>query len=146
MELWDEIKALSNLPKCSCGAIQEIQKSEENQKLLQLLMGLNENYTIVRGNILMMKPLPSVKEAYSLLIQEEKQREVCAAMQCVPDAISMNVGSSNNISKHFQKITNQMEEELICSVTTVKDQDMSKKGASNYMAILIILRVSRIGK
>lgn len=44
-------------------------------------MGLDEVYTIVRGNILMMNPLPSMDQAFSLLIQEEKQREFRPTVQ-----------------------------------------------------------------
>ena len=43
---------------------------------MQLLMGLNESYNTVRSNILMMTPLPNVRQAYSLLVQEEMQRQV----------------------------------------------------------------------
>lgn len=39
-------------------------------------MGLNDAYSSVRSNILMISPLPSVNQAYSLLIQDEKQREI----------------------------------------------------------------------
>lgn len=74
--LWDEIQTLCNLPKCSCGASQELYKLEEGQKLIQFPMGFNESYVVVRGTILMMKPLPSVRKAYTLLIQEENQREI----------------------------------------------------------------------
>ncbi|KAH7679687.1 Zinc finger CCHC-type protein [Dioscorea alata] len=88
--LWDEIQTLCNLPQCSCGASQELHKLEEGQKLMQFLMGLNESYTVVRGTILMMKPLPSVRQAYSLLIQEEKQREIGSGGQFTSDVVSFN--------------------------------------------------------
>ena len=39
-------------------------------------MGLNDSYYAPRGNILMIPPLPSIPNAYALLMQEEKQREV----------------------------------------------------------------------
>ena len=70
-------------------------KFDEDQKLIQLLMGLNETYTTVRGNILMMRPLPTVRQAYSLLIQEEKQREICSISHYLPKAVSLNVGTNN---------------------------------------------------
>lgn len=75
-KLWDRIQSLRSLPSCSCGKSQDWQKFEEEQRLIQFLMGLNEQYSSVRGNFLMMKPLPSVTQVYSLLIQEEKQREI----------------------------------------------------------------------
>ena len=43
---------------------------------MQLLMGLNESYKTVGSNILMMTPLPNVRQAYSLFVQEEMQRQV----------------------------------------------------------------------
>lgn len=46
------------------------------KKLVQFLMGLNEAYNSVRGNILMMKPLPSIAQAYSIILHQEIQREV----------------------------------------------------------------------
>lgn len=39
-------------------------------------MGLNDAYAQARGTILMMIPLPSIDHAYSLLLQDENQREV----------------------------------------------------------------------
>ncbi|XP_031265563.1 uncharacterized protein LOC116123984 [Pistacia vera] len=44
------------------------------QKLLQFLMGLNELYFMVRSQILLVNPLPSVKQAYSVVNQDESQR------------------------------------------------------------------------
>lgn len=37
-------------------------------------MGLNDNYLTTRGNILFMKPFPSLDKIYSLIIKEEQQR------------------------------------------------------------------------
>ena len=37
-------------------------------------MGLNESYNAIHGQILLMNPLPSVRQAYSSVCQEEKQR------------------------------------------------------------------------
>ncbi|XP_027767797.1 uncharacterized protein LOC114074080 [Solanum pennellii] len=39
-------------------------------------MGLNEMYTVIRGSILMMNPLPTMAQAFSLLVQDEHQREI----------------------------------------------------------------------
>ena len=42
--------------------------------LMQFLNGLNELYSQVRTQILMMEPSPSIDKAFSLVIQEERQR------------------------------------------------------------------------
>lgn len=67
-KLWDEFQDLSDIPHCLCEARHDWQKVQEKHKLMQFLMGLNNSYTNFRGNLLLMKPLPSVRQAYSLLI------------------------------------------------------------------------------
>lgn len=95
--LWDRIQSLRATPVCStCGSIVTVTKTDEEQKLMQFLMGLNEQYTSIRGNILMMKPLPSVDQAYSIMMQEEKQREVYSNSHSIADSASMNVGYNNS--------------------------------------------------
>lgn len=89
--LWDVLRSLQRFPQCSCGAVTEILKYEEDQKLFQLLMGLNESYNAVRGRILMMRPLPSVDYAYSLLAEEEKQREIKTTSSLSEDLASFHV-------------------------------------------------------
>ena len=80
-QLWDKSSAVSNIPKCTCAKCEceinkRLLKYVEEQRLIQFLMGLNGSYTAVRGNILMMSPFPAMSQAYSLLVQEEKQRQV----------------------------------------------------------------------
>ncbi|XP_076937432.1 uncharacterized protein LOC143605058 [Bidens hawaiensis] len=75
-EIWDELNALNSIPPCSCGVSHLLAKREEDQRLVRFLMGLNSSYDSIRGNILMMKPLPSISEAYVILIQDENQREI----------------------------------------------------------------------
>jgi len=54
--LWDELASYS---EASYGA------QQDQQKLMQFLMGLNESYSAIRGQILLMNPLPSIRQAYS---------------------------------------------------------------------------------
>lgn len=61
---------------CSCGAKEKNIKAKQDQRLVHFLMGLHESYCAARGNILVISPLPSISNAYALLIQEEKQREL----------------------------------------------------------------------
>lgn len=99
-KLWDQLNALSSVAPYTCGAIQQIQEAQQNQKLIKILMGLNGEYAAVRGNVLMMKPLPSVAQAYALLIQDEKQREVHSVSHFLPESASMNAKTGTHF---FQK-------------------------------------------
>ena len=73
---WDELSALCPIPSYSCGAMKEALQYQHRQRAMKFLMGLNESYSEIRGQILSMDPHPSVNQAYSLVLQEERQREV----------------------------------------------------------------------
>ncbi|XP_070047522.1 uncharacterized protein [Nicotiana tomentosiformis] len=61
---------------CKRGAKSHNHKMNEDQKLIQFLMELNDVYNGLRGNILMMKPFPITAQAYSIILHEETQREI----------------------------------------------------------------------
>ena len=70
-ELWVEYDSLTPVPSCECVNSREFVKFVHYHKLLQFLMGLNDSYKQVRGQILMIVPLPSLNKTYSLLIERE---------------------------------------------------------------------------
>ncbi|XP_056698414.1 uncharacterized protein [Spinacia oleracea] len=79
--LWDQLDGLDPLPSCvctgcNCTFTQKLLKSQQNQRLIQFLMKLNEKYDHSKSTILMMSPLPTISKAYGLLLQEEQQKEV----------------------------------------------------------------------
>ncbi|XP_070026276.1 uncharacterized protein LOC142182161 [Nicotiana tabacum] len=77
--VWNELSTLTvhSDSHCTCGGgKKDIQKLEENQRMYQFLMGLNESYANARSNLLMMSPIPSINRAYSLLVTDERQMEI----------------------------------------------------------------------
>ncbi|XP_021837837.1 uncharacterized protein [Spinacia oleracea] len=79
--LWDQLDGLEPLPVCectgcSCNLTQQLLKTQQNQRLIQFLMKLNEKYEHPKSTILMMNPLPTISKACGLLLQEEQQKEV----------------------------------------------------------------------
>lgn len=73
--LWDEYAALESVNGCKCENRKIQEEKEQRKKLLQFLMGLNDSYSSARGQILMMSPLPSLSQAFSLVKQDEKQKQ-----------------------------------------------------------------------
>ncbi|XP_070048784.1 uncharacterized protein [Nicotiana tomentosiformis] len=72
-KLWDELKTASFGPSCTCGA--EPQCSE-GQKLIHFLIGLNDTYSNMRRNILMITLVATLGKAYSMLLNDENHREL----------------------------------------------------------------------
>lgn len=52
------------------------QNTNEDERLLQFLMTLNDVFMGVRSNILFSSPLLCIGQAYSHVVQDEKQREI----------------------------------------------------------------------
>ena len=73
-KLWDEIVYLEPIPTCLCGAEKAMGDIFESHKIIQFLMGLNEDYDHSRNQILIMDPLPTVNKVYSMILKVEKQR------------------------------------------------------------------------
>jgi len=68
---------------------------KEKEQLIQLLVGLNDVYKGMRGNIFMSRPLPNVSGAYYMLLQEEHQREMSSETHINPQSVAFN--SSVNV-------------------------------------------------
>lgn len=90
--LWDELDAIEAPYTCTCKCICENGKingeRDQRKRLIQFLMGLDESYTNIRGQILLLQPLPSVAKAYNMLRQEEKQRGIQKQPSVTPIALN----------------------------------------------------------
>ncbi|XP_020208977.2 uncharacterized protein LOC109793916 [Cajanus cajan] len=77
-EMWDEIDNLRPLSRCkcsiacSCGAVDSSYKYREQDAVIRFLRGLNDQYTHVRSQIMLMDPLPSLSKTFSLVGQQER--------------------------------------------------------------------------
>ncbi|KAJ0031802.1 hypothetical protein Pint_14744 [Pistacia integerrima] len=77
-------------------------------------MGLNETYLHARSQILMMNPLPSVNQAYSMLVTEESQRNLTESASLEPTVLY----SSSNTSQHSSKTKKNWS--IICEHCNVR--------------------------
>ncbi|XP_075524541.1 uncharacterized protein LOC142556937 [Primulina tabacum] len=96
--LWDEFTFLVTLPSCECESAKAYIDHEQQMRLLQFMMGLNDSYGHIRSQILMMNPLPYVNQAYSIISHEESTRHVLSS-QLVVD-IPTAVFYSSSTRKH----------------------------------------------
>ncbi|XP_031500323.1 uncharacterized protein LOC116264319 [Nymphaea colorata] len=74
--LWDELSFYDVLPECSCEALKEMSNKQQEDQVIQFLMRLNDSFHVIRDQILLLDQLPAVQKVHSLLLQEERQREV----------------------------------------------------------------------
>ena len=73
---WDQLQNLSLFPTCTCGKCmcninKRLNDLQGRKSMMKFLMGVNESFSQVRSQVLLMDPIPSVSKVYSLMIQEE---------------------------------------------------------------------------
>ncbi|GMI87863.1 hypothetical protein HRI_002455600 [Hibiscus trionum] len=75
--IWDElcsVKPLCTCSNCTCNGVQKMIEEQKKEQVLQFLMGLNDSYSHIRVQILLIDPLRSITKAFSLVTQKESQR------------------------------------------------------------------------
>ncbi|XP_075499123.1 uncharacterized protein LOC142537497 [Primulina tabacum] len=76
----------------------DLKEQFDKQRLLQFLMGLNESYIQIRSHILMMIPLPTVGQEFSIISQEESHRAMIS-MEAPASAVFL----SNQNRRDYQQ-------------------------------------------
>ncbi|XP_075642041.1 uncharacterized protein LOC142613543 [Castanea sativa] len=97
---WDQLQNFRPTPTCSCGKCtcnlpQKLEDLRLQESVMQFLMGLNKSYSQIKGQILLMEPLPIINKVYSLLIQEERQRSVGLGNSVHIGSTTLSVKASN---------------------------------------------------
>ena len=74
--VWEELSGYKPTFQCKCGGLQTLQDYNESEYVMSFLMGLNDSFAQIWGQILLFDPLPPIGNVFSLVIQEEAQREI----------------------------------------------------------------------
>jgi hypothetical protein len=65
--LWDELSNYRLIPYCSCGSMKTIHEYFHHEYVFQFLMGLNDSFSHIRGQILLIDHLPPINRVFALL-------------------------------------------------------------------------------
>lgn len=78
--LWEELESYMPMPVCGCRVrcscltgMTAAQHYHNLSKTIGFLTGLNENFSMVKSQILLMDPLPNLNRIFSMVIQHERQ-------------------------------------------------------------------------
>nr|KYP59020.1 hypothetical protein KK1_014445 [Cajanus cajan] len=96
--IWEELSGYKPTFQCTCGGLQQLQSFTESEYVMSFLMGLNDSFSQIRGQILLSDPLPSIENFFSLVLQDEAQREI-AVTSSPPVANSDNIAFTVNSSQ-----------------------------------------------
>ncbi|KAF9668917.1 hypothetical protein SADUNF_Sadunf14G0053300 [Salix dunnii] len=108
--IWDELALHCPMPECSCGQMKVLTDRYQQDCVIQFLMGLNETYSNIRDQIMLMDPIPQVSKVFSLVQQQEKQHQMLLntstseSMALLSRNMPTNYKSSNRPYCHHCKI------------------------------------------
>jgi len=100
--LWEELNSHRPMPHftcthpCRCAAMREARNFRIEDQIIKFLTGLNDKFAVVKTQVLMMDPLPSINRVYALVIQEENNNNFVASS--VEEQISLVHGSDSRNS------------------------------------------------
>ncbi|KAG8636045.1 hypothetical protein MANES_16G093766v8 [Manihot esculenta] len=125
--LWDELDNFRPIPQCTYA----------NPYKIRFLKGLNDQFSYVRSQIMLIDPLPSINKVFSLVVQQERQ----LFLGVVPEPTAL-------VTKLYPKT---FQKDLMCitplrSVSTVASQDIQKKlaiGSIQYQRLLALIQLDK---
>ncbi|XP_045832254.1 uncharacterized protein LOC123923607 [Trifolium pratense] len=95
-KLWQELDNFRPIPANSCTdncpAMDKMRAYRDSDQVIRFLKGLNDQYSAVRSQIMLMEPLPNIGKVYSLLVQQERQ----SLIVCDESKLLAASGYSNN--------------------------------------------------
>lgn len=114
--VWDEYKHSQPVlwctcNTCRCGSAHCWHTHQDKECTMQFLIGLNSSFSQIRSHILSMTPLPPLSKVFSLVVQEERQRNIDGSLNStIPlpsseqpyaaNAASSNVGQGKLLCSH----------------------------------------------
>lgn len=72
--LLDELVNFEPNPPCTCGAMKIVIENQQRGWMMKFLMGLQDSFTNIKAQVILLKPIPSLSEAYALVQQEETRK------------------------------------------------------------------------
>lgn len=94
--IWEELRNYRPLPYCSCGhctcnALQNVSSVQQKDYVFKFLMGLHDSYSAIRGQIVLMNPIASLDHVFSMVLQEERQRETSSLIMPISEPSALAV-------------------------------------------------------
>lgn len=82
--LWEELQDFKAECTYNCGGVKPLLAETKCEYVMLFLMGLSDGFSYVRGQILTMDLIPSITKVFSLVLQDEKHREIGAISKTTP--------------------------------------------------------------
>ncbi|XP_068650637.1 uncharacterized protein [Aristolochia californica] len=98
--IWEELsnyRPNCSCGTCSCGDVKNLTDFHHMEYIMSFLMGLDDSFSQVRGQLLLMDLMPPINRVFSLVVQEEQQRKTTQASgsHTPTDTMAFTIKSGN---------------------------------------------------
>ncbi|CAJ2644691.1 unnamed protein product [Trifolium pratense] len=99
--LWEELNSHRPIPHCTCvhpcrcEAMRAAHAYRLEDQIIQFLTGLNDSFSVVKTQVLLMDPLPTINKVYSLVVQEESNHALLNPVVSNSDDSNVLVNASD---------------------------------------------------
>lgn len=100
--IWEELnnyRQVCSYGRCNCGGSKKLAEHYQTEYVMLFLMRLNDSYAQVRGQLLLMDLTAFIKKVFSLVSQEEHQRNVSTTSNSRTISDSMAFYAKNDAKK-----------------------------------------------
>lgn len=87
--LFDELLNFETISACTRGAMNPVFEHQQRDWTMKFLMGLNDFFTNIKAQIILLKPTPTLSEVYALAQQEEKRKQISTISHSLHDTLAM---------------------------------------------------------
>ena len=118
--LWDQLQSYSPFPSCTCGKCvcnvnNRFTELQVGKLVMKFLMAVNDSFSQLRTQVLLMDPLPSLNKVYALLIQEEVQRTMTNGASTRVESTALVAQGQNFSSKSTSNQNNKGKDRPLCA-------------------------------
>lgn len=107
-KIWDKINVVLPTPRCSgngckCEVGKRLVELKEKERLYESLLGLDNEFAVIRTQILAMKPTPTLNNAYHMVEEDEQKRSVDMGRKMTTEVVAFQVSQPNQKDNQSQK-------------------------------------------
>ncbi|XP_073267142.1 uncharacterized protein [Populus alba] len=112
--LWDETLIYDPIPSCSCGTMKTISERYQRDCVFQFLMGLNDSYSPIRDQIMLLDPIPTITRVVSIIQQQEHQHQL-TSNSTQHDAMAFVIRKPSPFTNKFPSHSKYKKERNYCT-------------------------------
>lgn len=117
--IWDEFvdsqpKVWCKCGNCRCDSAQEWRNFQQDDLTMHFLMGLNDSYSQLRSQFLSRDPFPPLAKLFSLVVQEERQRDLGAVSYPISPSLPLSE-SPSMLANAAQAHPHRLKDKLYCT-------------------------------